>query len=46
MLASNAPFESYGSSRVGPAATLGVQLSARWAIETGAQATWRGTTYS
>ena len=45
-LVSPAPFESYSSSQVGLAATLGVQLTARWAIETGALATWRRSTYS
>lgn len=34
------PFETYASTRVGPAATLGVQLSPRWAVESGAQLTW------
>lgn len=40
------PFESYASTRVGPAATVGVQLSPRWAVETGAQLTWRNESYT
>jgi len=43
-LISNAPFESYASSRVGPALTIGLQLDPHWAIETGVQATWRNRT--
>ncbi|RZK31340.1 MAG: hypothetical protein EOO63_04435 [Hymenobacter sp.] len=39
------PFEHYARTRVGPAATVGVQLSPRWAIETGAQLTWASDAY-
>lgn len=40
------PFGSYVDARVGPALTLGLQLSRRWALETGAQLYWKHYTYS
>lgn len=40
VLLRTAPFSSYGTSHAGPAATIGVQLNERWAVETGFQAVW------
>lgn len=36
-----APFESSAATQLGPTATVGVQLGSRWAVETGAQLSWR-----
>ncbi|RZK87944.1 MAG: hypothetical protein EOO62_38410 [Hymenobacter sp.] len=40
-----APFETYAATQLGPAATVGVQLSSRWAVETSAQLSWRQDAY-
>lgn len=40
VLRRTAPFDSYGFSHVGPAATIGVKFNERWAVETGFQAVW------
>ena len=43
LLSSN-PFQSYRVNTVGPAGTLGVQLSPRWALQSGAFLAWRSST--
>jgi hypothetical protein len=42
-LLNRAPFESYSSILAGPAVTAGVQLTSRWAVETGLQVAWQST---
>lgn len=41
-----APFKSYNSSLLGPAATIGLAFSSRWAVQTGVQLAWRNNAYS
>lgn len=40
------PFSNYSRTQVGPAGVVGVQLSPRWALQTGVQLFWDKSTYS